>query len=979
MPVGAMSPAELREAIVKPAAAANLIVQRELTTRIIDEVSGQPGGLPLMSHALLETWRRHHGKALTVAAYETAGGIRGAVAHTAEGLYAGLTPVQRARLRHLLLRLVTPGEAGAHDTRRPVARAELEAADPGSPLLERLAEARLITLDDTTADLAHEALLTAWPRLRAWVEGDRERLRVHRRLSEAADLWQEHDCDPGSLYQGLRLATARAILGRHTDTLTPIERDFLQASGTTSERARRRGRRRTALLAAVVAVMLVAAALAGQQHMTSNRQERETQARRLVGTAESLRQGDPQQAMRVSLAAWQLADLPETRAALRTASLQSQQDTFSDPDTGPDTRRWLSMDGDALISLGAAGVTRWNLDTQRRAWTSPGLGKLIPTAGLPDGDAGWVPLLGSSVRLRDLTTGRTDPTPLGAADQGIDVSPSGRRLVTFQARGRSYRVHVWDPIARRQIFQTRTPRGSKPAPRPQRWPDTWAGLREMWNGRADIEQDAPTAILSGDDTTMALCVPGAPVQIWDLGTGRHLKTPWAPTLTARQCRERRLYLAPDGRRLLMTGDTSLRQWQLPSGKPLDTIDEPGIQTIGFSGQGTYTAVATATEVQVWRAGEPYAPVFRHRLLGESVWSIRIDPSADQIRYLAGSLDSTVQPSTVRTIRLNGIANPGWHEQAATSAAFSPDQATLATVYLNQIELRDTRTGRRLAAPPPLSCEPPKCHMVAAFRADSTALAYGDAMREPYHAELWDLNGGRTVATSPPLKNGDGLAFADHGDTLLISGTPYHGALTSWRLSSGTLSRPTPGINGDAMAISPSGKVLVTSAGNVADLATGHPEIRGNGIRPGTMAFSPDGSVLAAGDGVGQTALWDGEVRQALGTLTPAAASGPVSALAFAPDSRTLAVGTGDGTIQLWDTSTRRPLGAPISTPAGVIRALTLTADKLEVAGEHIPLLTYDLRPSAAAATICRRARHDLTPEDWTAYVGDHPYEPACGT
>ncbi|MFB9209329.1 helix-turn-helix domain-containing protein, partial [Nonomuraea spiralis] len=168
VPVGPMSRSDLREAITKPAAAAGLIVQRELTATVIEEVAGEPGGLPLMSHALLETWRRHHGKALTLADYEATGGIHGAVAHTAETLYTDLPPTHRQRLRELLLRLVTPGEAGTQDTRRPVRRAELLTADPLDPgpvLLERLAAARLITLDDDTADLAHEALLTAWPRL----------------------------------------------------------------------------------------------------------------------------------------------------------------------------------------------------------------------------------------------------------------------------------------------------------------------------------------------------------------------------------------------------------------------------------------------------------------------------------------------------------------------------------------------------------------------------------------------------------------------------------------------------------------------------------------------------------------------------------------------------------------------------------------------------------------------------------------------
>ncbi|MGO4757806.1 hypothetical protein AB4212_55965, partial [Streptomyces sp. 2MCAF27] len=156
--VAPMTPEELREAIVGPAAAEGLIVERTLTARLVEEVADEPGGLPLLSHVLLETWRRRRGRALTMAAYEATGGIHGAVAQTAEDLYTRLPPDQAQAVRRSLLRLVTPGE-GAPDTRRPADRAELRAGGPGEAeaesesvavavaVLERLARARLITLD----------------------------------------------------------------------------------------------------------------------------------------------------------------------------------------------------------------------------------------------------------------------------------------------------------------------------------------------------------------------------------------------------------------------------------------------------------------------------------------------------------------------------------------------------------------------------------------------------------------------------------------------------------------------------------------------------------------------------------------------------------------------------------------------------------------------------------------------------------------
>ncbi|WP_399103303.1 helix-turn-helix domain-containing protein [Streptomyces sp. 11x1] len=213
---GPMSPAELREVVVKPAAAAGLTVERALTTRLVEEITDAPGGLPLLSHVLLETWRRRRGKALTLAGYEAAGGLDGAIAKTAEDVHSRFTDSEAATARRVLLRLISPGD-GTPDTRRPAERAELETTGTGreevARVLEALTRARLLTLDGPTVDLAHEALITAWPRLRGWIEEDRDRLRAHRHLTEAARSWEELGRDAGALYRGSRLARAREYFG----------------------------------------------------------------------------------------------------------------------------------------------------------------------------------------------------------------------------------------------------------------------------------------------------------------------------------------------------------------------------------------------------------------------------------------------------------------------------------------------------------------------------------------------------------------------------------------------------------------------------------------------------------------------------------------------------------------------------------------------------------------------------------------------
>lgn len=199
--VGPMTRAQLREAVVGPATAERLIVERSLTARVVADVADEPGGLPLMAHALREVWRRRRGRTLTVAAYEAVGGVQGAISHTAEEVFTGFTADRARTARALLLRLVAPGD-GTQDTRRPVTRAELGTSEETAVVLEQLVAARLLTAGTTTVELAHEALISSWPRLRGWIDEDRERLRLHRRLTDAARMWEELGRDPGALYRG---------------------------------------------------------------------------------------------------------------------------------------------------------------------------------------------------------------------------------------------------------------------------------------------------------------------------------------------------------------------------------------------------------------------------------------------------------------------------------------------------------------------------------------------------------------------------------------------------------------------------------------------------------------------------------------------------------------------------------------------------------------------------------------------------------
>jgi len=265
--IGPMSQDEMRRAIEGPAGRFGWELEEGLVDRILEDVGSEPGALPLLSHALHETWRRRTGRTLTHQGYSAAGGVRGAIARTAEAAYLALPPEDQALARDIFLRLVELGERGPDggtplpDSRGRASRAELLGLDDNpervQALLDRMAAQRLVTVGEESVEVAHEALIRRWPRLQEWLESNRERLRRHDELDEAARRWLELGRDPGALLRGAPLALAQALAADDQTTLTALEDEYLSASLAAiaaEERARIAARqriRRGALLALV--------------------------------------------------------------------------------------------------------------------------------------------------------------------------------------------------------------------------------------------------------------------------------------------------------------------------------------------------------------------------------------------------------------------------------------------------------------------------------------------------------------------------------------------------------------------------------------------------------------------------------------------------------------------------------------------------------------------------------------------------------
>ncbi|WP_019075037.1 nSTAND1 domain-containing NTPase [Streptomyces hokutonensis] len=978
--LGPMTAEELREAVVGPAQAVGCLVERTLTARLVEEVLDEPGGLPMLSHALLETWRRRRGRLLTLAGYEAAGGVRGAIAATAEQVYGALSPDEARTARHLLLRMVVPGQ-GTPDTRRPLTRPEL--ADWDAPevslVLERLTRARLLTADEHAVHLAHEALITCWPRLHTWIERDRERLRHHRMLTDAARTWLEHDRDPGALYRGARLARAEELFGEEVSaggsaggsdlTLTTPERAFLTAAldarAAEHRAAARIGRRHRVLAVSLSAVLVVAVLSAfAVVHERDDNLRRQTQsaARRIADVADGLRTTDPRTAQQLGVAAWRTAQLPETRRALLGSLAQVETDTFTDPAPGADALRVLTGDGRTLLSASGRTWRTWDVTAHRAtgsgrvpAGTVTEAGPSAHVLGVTDGDG--------TLRLWNTVTHRwVTPELHDVGDARFTAD--GRSLLTTEGS----RVRLRSVVDGRVLFEARAP-------------------------------DAALTAVSADGRTAAACSATGGVQVWNTAKSRPLRGTWQRDPALCDTDTDTPVLAISDNRLAVATGTGLRVWDTTTGRSVADLQDTGTQYASFSPDGAFVATADGSELRVWRLSDPGAPVLRHaldnqRLYGGLAW----DRDGRTLRYL--------ESGTVHTLDLGAAVTRDWRSTALDDVQFSPDGRTYATTHRTGahylFRLYDTSDGRVLhtfpPVPVPVSTDPALPTVSAdtlpllAFGPDGTRFAYGvsapgrEAVAQRFG--VWDVTRGRSVA-SLDLPGAAVVSLAlDH--SLHVVRTPSIGQLAdeTWDFTRGRRTAVLTGVTGSHLAVRPDGGLLV-GEGRIARLpsgrSTGRDLVQGDEI--GALAFTADGSALAVGDQTGRVHLWDGAVRHRTGILRnvfPApvgTAPEGVSAVAFSPDGRTLAVAGDAGSLQLWDVGTQQPLSSgPLTTPGEAITSLAFSRDGRTVfAGSaHVPLQRYTVDPERARAEVCARTGNaELTRAQWRTYVPDAPYRRIC--
>ncbi len=971
--VGPMTTEELRQAISRPAVDTGHRVENALVSRLVADATGQPGVLPLLSHALLETWRRRRGTTLTLAGYESTGGIERAIAQTSEGTFGKLSGRQQRLARQIFLRMTALGE-GTEDTKRRIGRAELDTDDEDTAVvLGELASARLVALDDTGIEIAHEALIRGWPRLREWLTQDREGLRVHRQLTEATDAWESVDEDPGWLYRGTRLAVAREWAARQDAALSRRERRFLDASLAVEHAERERDRRRTRRLrqlVALLAVLLVfavgATVYAVRAESTATDQRNNALAQKVASQALAMRATNPALAAQLALAAYRLDPGADERSSVlgmfatpystrltghtgrvNTVALRPDGRVMATASWDNTARLWDIADPHHPVPLGTLGGHTANVnnvafaadgrtaatasfDGTVRVWDvsdparpGPGTviekheGKAYAVAFSPAGPLLATADVTGTLRLYD-TTDPARPRPLGELTghtsyvNNLAFSADGKLLASASA---DKTARLWDVASRTQLG--------------------------VATGHTDVVH---SVAFSPGGHTLATASQDQTARLWDVTDPA--RPAQLASLTAHKATVRSVAFTADGRTLATTGfDRTARLWDVTDPKqPRERLALPG--HIGVVGSAVFTrdgrTLATASDDQtarLWDLPGPGIPAHTaqacHVAFGRDGRLLATSGYDEAVR-----LYDRADPAAPRL-----LATIGGFGNAVCGVAISPDGRTLATGSWDH-----TMAVRDITDP----AHPGPQTVFNRYHDDIDAVAFSPDGRflatagDGHTARLWDLADRLHPVEIAKLEGHEDdvhtLAFSPDGRTLATAGWDHTARL--WDVSAPRAPRTLAKLDGHTDTIF-------------------------------SVAFSPDGKRVATASADRTVRLWDVTTPAPVATVL-AGHTDIVMSVSFSGDGRTLATGSYDRSVRLWDVATAAP-AAVLPEERDRVYAVQYAPDghTLAGAGADGTVRLWETDPGRAAERICAVAAPRISEAEWTASLPGLDYTPPC--
>ncbi len=946
---------DLRRILVEPARLAGYgFDSRELPTRIITEVAGQPGALALISFTADQLWRRRdrHFKQLTRAAYEEVGGVGGALARHAEEVMTELSPEEARLVREAFRHLVT-----SEGTRQVLSRIELEQLLGGgegraAAVIERLIAARLLNAsqidgESDRIEIIHEALVAAWPRLVTWRREDAEGARLRDELRAAARQWDARSRPRSLLWRDEALAEYRVWRSRQPGGLTEVEEAFAAASLAEGARARRA--RTTAiasvfalLVAGLVVVLVLNGRIARQRRgaeierarAEAERAKAETNAHtageRLAALyAEQGRQamlaGDPMRGyLYLREAGDQGADDAGLRALLSRAErlLDLQLRSF-DGHRGRVYTVGFSPDGGTLASSGDDGTARiWDVTTGAELRTLPAHtapvralamspdGRRLATASLDGTSAIWDRATGARVATLDAG---------GPALYALAYSGSGELVVTAGADGQ---VRTWSadsgaPVARLLGHDARVWSARFLASGDRVVTASDDATARVWDARSGrllrvLEGHGGavrTAEASADGARIVTSSWDRTARIWDTTSGRSLAT-----LTGHAARVRAAEFSRDGRRVVTAGDDrTAKVWDAATGGlliSLDGHDGPlgSARFMDAAGERVVTTSGDGT-ARIWdaRSGQQIVSLVGHL---DSVIDAAISP--DRTRIATASFDARVMlwDATAEDVRLVIAGHDG-----ARAAAYFDGGARIVSVGEDAtLRIWDGRTGAaldRITASQPLRA-------VDASPSRSEAIVSTDDA-----IEIWELG-------AKPARRARfaGAAVAAYDDAGAIVVVPQPSSVQLVDAATGTPLRTLAVGSVTCAAIRRDRGMIVLVHGNQAeiwDLVTGQRRfvLEGHTLPITACDLSPDGSRVLTASLDKTASIWDPGSGALLATLE--GHTDGLTDAAFSPDGSLVATGSMDTTVSLWSVRGGQRL-LSLERHAGLIASVSWSAD-----------------------------------------------------
>jgi WD40 repeat protein len=967
--VGPMTGAELREAITGPAAAAGLQIDADLADTILADLrtAGQDeaeGILPLLSQAMMLTWRKRDGHRLTAQGYRETGGVARSVEFSAEAVYEALPDAGQQVAREIFEALVLVGPDGQL-ARHTVPRAELAAGRRDAArravdtVLEAFASSRLLVLDGDTVQIAHDVLLRAWPRLRGWLDSEQVNWILYTQLQEDAAEWAEHGRDSSFLYRGSQLAAVEQAAAQWAadparyPVLTGDQPGFLEASRQHAARSARTRRAAVLTLVLLVVLSLAGAGIAAQADRTANQQRNAALSRQLASESEAFDVPDPATASLLAAAAWSVAPTAQARVAMLDVSAQPVRAVLNTT-SAIKSAVAFSPDGKTLAAAAWDGTIRlWDLRERREIAKLPDhdTTPAIAMTFSPNGRILAVVGYNNLIRLWDVAGLRPYGTPI--TGDAIAFSPAGDLVATVD------NAHVitllnlasGHHVGRSMIGQAV---GFSPDGKIMAIANN-SGEVLLWNTATQTPTGPPIRLGTEPVTQISFSPDGrvlatvqakvgatGTVRLWNIASRREI----GPKLPGNT-----VAFSYDGSILASEFEDfgAIRLWDAATGQQIDTtltddMNSFGPSSMAFSPDGLILATGDVGPVRLWdltiyqQLGVPVAKT------PNAFNTVALSPDGKQLAVAGDDRDLKVLDIVSRKHRSTSLHDGGGFYSAA---AFSPNRKYLAAGTVDgRVVLWSAATHRLITT---FTASTQISHLV--FSPDSEFLAV--SLLNNDGARVWNIRSLRNATPVLDVAKGEAADLSFNRDSKILATVSTSGTIRFWNISNGRLA---------------GAPLTATDRGINA------------------IAYSPNGSILAAAENNGTIQLWNPATRSqfasfSAGTPNHGGGSLPVvHALAFNPAGTLLATANADGTAKLWDLASYQQVGGPLTADSSVVRDVAFSADgrMLATTGDDGEAILWDVAlPPDPQGLLCQIAGRSLDRAEWHTYAPAEPYRKVC--